>query len=406
MIQPQRLPRLLPPGVRDIFGAPARQFTTLRATLLRLLDCWGYHEVYPPTFEYFETVMRAFESDFAAEIYRVVDPDGHLLALRPDLTVPIARLVAVKLFDQPTPHRMSYVAPVFRFTRGNGSQSRQIWQGGWELIGDGSAMADAEVIALLIAAIEAAGLTEFQVNLGHMGFIRATLAETGLAPDQRETVLRAIDRKNRHVLLQTLDESTVTPAIRAVFAALPDLWGGVEVLDAALTLAPNDDARSAIERLREVYQLLQGYGVSERITLDLGEVRAMDYYTGVTFELFAKGSGYKVASGGRYDNLLARFGVDLPAVGAMIELEPLMNIYSDLNGAPTIPPPDTLYHYCTDPACLRDLYHRRRRGERIELDSHPRSEAELRAEAEHRGIGQVIAHPTAGRGSQDAEKDP
>jgi ATP phosphoribosyltransferase regulatory subunit len=390
MTQPQRLPRLLPQGVRDIFGAPARQLTTLRATLLCLLDGWGYHEVYPPTFEYFETVMRAFDSDFAAEIYRVVDPDGQLLALRPDLTVPIARLVAAKLFDQPTPHRMSYVAPVFRFTKSNGSQSRQIWQAGWELIGDGSAMADAEAIALLIAAIEAAGLTEFQVNLGHMGFIRATLAETDLSDDQRETVLRAIDRKNRHVLLQTLDESTVSAPIRAVFAALPDLWGGAEVLDTALTLAPTPAARSAIDRLREVYQLLQGYGVAERITLDLGEVRAMDYYTGVTFELFAKGSGYKVASGGRYDNLLARFGADLPAVGAMIELEPLMTIYNDLNGEPVLPPADALYHYCTDPACLRDLYHRRQRGERIELDSQPRSDSELQAEAARRGIGQVI----------------
>jgi ATP phosphoribosyltransferase regulatory subunit len=390
MTQPQRLPRLLPPGVRDIFGAPARQFTTLRATLLRLLDCWGYHEVYPPTFEYFETVMRAFDSDFAAEIYRVVDPDGHLLALRPDLTVPIARLVAAKLFDQPTPHRMSYVAPVFRFTKGNGSLSRQIWQGGWELIGDGSAMADAEVIALLIAAIESAGLTEFQVNLGHMGFIRATFAETRLNEVEREAVLRAIDRKNRHILLQTLDESKVSTPIREVFSALPDLWGGSEVLVRALTLAPNNHARSAIERLREVYELLQGYGVAERITLDLGEVRAMDYYTGVTFELFARGSGYKVASGGRYDNLLARFGTDLPAVGAMIELEPLMTIYNDLNGEPAVTPPDALYHYCTDPACLRDLYHRRQSGERIELDIQPRSEAELQAEAARRGIGRVI----------------
>lgn len=390
MTQLQRLPRLLPQGVRDIFGAPARQLTILRATLLRLMDGWGYHEVYPPTFEYFETVMRAFDSDFAAEIYRVVDPDGQLLALRPDLTVPIARLVAAKLFDQPTPHRMSYVAPVFRFTKGNGAQSRQIWQGGWELIGDGSAMADAEVIALLIAATEAAGLTEFQVNLGHMGFIRATLAETDLSDEQREAVLRAIDRKNRHVLLQTLDESTVAAPIRAVFAALPDLWGGEGVLDQALTLAPNAAAEGAIVRLREVYDLLKGYGVAERITLDLGEVRAMDYYTGVTFELFAKGSGYKVASGGRYDNLLARFGTDLPAVGAMIELEPLMTIYNDLHGPPTLLPADALHHYCTDPACLQALYRRRAAGERIELDSRHRSEGELQAEAARRGIGRVI----------------
>ncbi len=390
------LQRQLPPGVRDIFGAPARQLIQLSDTLRTLLDGWGYSEVLPPTFEYFDNVMRAFDADFAAEIYRFVDPDGHLLALRPDLTVPVARLVASKLYDQPMPQRISYVAPVFRFSEPNGSQSRQIWQAGWELIGIATPAADAEVIALLIAALEAAGLSAFQVNLGHMGFVRATLAGTTMDEATRGSVLRAVDRKNKQILSEELERAGVGGAARAVLTALPSLWGGEEVLEQALDLAPNAAACAAIHHLRAVRHLLDAYGLGERVTIDLGEVRGMDYYTGVTFELFAAGSGFPLASGGRYDELLARFGARLPAVGAMIELEHVMRVLNETHGAPTLPAPDALQQQCEHPACLRALLARRRTGGRVELDLRGRSAPELHAEAARRGIVEVIVCPTAG----------
>ncbi|MBA3533344.1 MAG: ATP phosphoribosyltransferase regulatory subunit [Ardenticatenales bacterium] len=386
---PRRL-RQLPSGVHDLFGAPAQQLIDLSTRLRALLARWAYHEVLPPTFEYFDTVMLAFDADFAAEVYRFVDPDGHLLALRPDLTVPVARLVATKLYDQPMPQRLSYVAPVFRFSEPNSHRSCQVWQAGWELIGVASPAADAEVVTLLVAALEEAGLQEFQVNLGHMGFVRATLADTTLNEDARTELLRAVDRKNRKILAQTLDESGVAGPARAVLEALPDLWGGEEVLEKALRLAPNLPAREAIEHLQQVYQLLQSYGIAERVTLDLGEVRGMDYYTGVIFELFAGGSGFSIASGGRYDTLLGRFGAGLPAIGAMIELERVQAVLHHLHGLPTLAPPDALQQQCDHAACLQALLERRRAGEHIELDLHQRPLPALRAEAEQRHIPRVI----------------
>lgn len=385
-----RLQRQLPPGVRDLFGAPARQLTRLSHSLLDLFECWGYTEVQPPTFEYFDNVMRAFDADFAAEIYRFVDPDGHMLALRPDLTVPIARLVATKLYDQPMPQRMCYVAPVFRFSEPNGHTARQVWQAGWELIGVGSPDADAEAIALLVWALEGLGLTDFQVNLGHMGFVQATLRETRMDEEALAEVLRAVDRKNRKTLEEALDAAGVQGAARAVLLALPELWGGEEALERALDLAPNAAAREAIGHLQAVRRLLDGYGVGERVTVDLGEVRGMDYYTGVTFEVFAAGTGFAIASGGRYDALLARFGADLPAVGAMIELERVMSVLAQVQGEPTLPPPDALQERCEHAACLGVLVARRRAGERIELDLLGQSVAALREEAARRGIGEVI----------------
>lgn len=383
--------RQLPPGVRDLFGGPARQLSRLSATLQDLFERWGYSEVRPPTFEYFDNVMRAFDEDFAPEIYRLVDPEGQLLALRPDLTVPVARLVATKLYDQPMPQRLSYVAPVFRFSEPNSLESREIWQGGWELIGVASPAADAEVIALLIAAMEVAGLTEFQVNLGHMGFVRATLADAHIADGVLAEVLRAIDRKNRKVLIEALDQARVDGPARAVLVALPDLWGHEEVLAQALALAPNPPASDALHHLQAVLHLLECYGVAERVTVDLGEVRGMDYYTGVTFELFARGSGDAIASGGRYDNLLHRFGADLPAVGAMMDLERVLRVHHRTHGTPAPTVPDALQQHCDHPACLRALRERRRTGKRVELDLLERPLADLHVEARQRGIAHVIA---------------
>ncbi len=386
---PRPLQRQLPPGVRDIFGTSARQLIQLGATLRRLLDGWAYNEVLPPTFEYFDNVMRAFDEDFSAEIYRVVDPDGHLLALRPDLTVPVARLVASKLYDQPMPQRLSYFAPVFRFSEQGGHRTRQVWQAGWELIGVGSPAADAEVISLLISALTEVGLEEFQVNLGHMGFVRATLADSGLGSEPRQAVLRAVDRKNKKLLTQTLDTVGVASPARAVLEALPELWGGKETLEQAGRLAPNEAAQQAIHHLRAVFHLLENYGLSQRVTVDLGEVRGMDYYTGVTFEVFAGGLGFPLASGGRYDDLLARYGADLPAVGAMIEVEQLMRVL----GVGTLDHsalPDALQQACEHPSCLQALLARRRAGERIELDLHRRTLQALHADAALRGIARVI----------------
>lgn len=387
---PRRLSRQLPPGVHDIFGGAAHQLRNLSSSLHHLFDCWGYTQVLPPTFEYFDNVMRAFDEEFAARIYRFIDPDGQLLALRPDLTVGVARLVATKLYDQPMPQRLSYVAPVFRFAEPNNYQPRQLWQGGWELIGVASPAADAEVIALMITALEEAGLEQFQLNLGHTGFVRATLNETKINEPLRAELLRAIDRKNRKVLWQTLQKAGIEGQARTLLGTLPELWGGQEVLQKALSLAPNRLAVEAIEYLQAVFELLEAYGVTERVTIDLGEVRGMDYYTGIIFEVFAAGSGFTIASGGRYDKLLARFGADLPAVGGMIKLEHVINILNQTYGSPTRPIPDALHQQCDDPRSMRTLLKRRRHGERIELDLKGRSLEELYAEAARRGIPEVI----------------
>lgn len=386
-----RVERLLPPGVKDIFGDPARHLTRLNQTLSACFERWGYEPIIPPTFEYFDNLMRGFDEAFSREMYRFVDPQGHLVALRPDLTVPIARIAATKLYDQPMPLRFCYTAPVFRYVEPRVGRQREFWQAGAELIGANTPEADAEIIALHVAALEASGLPTFQINLGHMGFLHGILAHLDELPPNMAAIRRAIDRKNRRVLSRELDRAGLTGPVRAALEELPTLWGGKEVLTRAARLAPNGLAGEAIERLGSVYDLLHAYGVAERITLDLGEVRGMNYYTGITFETFAPGSGYAIASGGRYDTLLARYGASLPAVGFAIQVEQVLFILEQEKALDSEPPADALMVFCGHPACLADLRARRAQGQRIVLDVTRRSPEEVAEEAVQRGIPAVLA---------------
>lgn len=381
--------KLLPPGVKDIFGTPARQLSALNQRLSALFTRWAYTPIIPPTFEYYDNIVRGFDEAFGDEIYRFVDPKGHLLALRPDLTVPIARIVATKLYDLPLPLRLQYVAPVFRYVEPRAGQQREFWQAGVELIGAESAAADAEVIALHVAALETAGLSRFQINLGHMGYLRAILAQLA-APPNLHLIRRAIDRKNRRILAEELKKAGLTGTTRAALEALPTLSGGPEVLDDARRLAPNGEAGAAIARLADVYARLDTYGVTDRVTLDLGEVRGMEYYTGITFETFAPGSGYAIAGGGRYDDLLSRYGASLPAVGFAIQVEHVLLILEQERANGDAAGVDALMAYCDHPACRTELQERRRRGERIELDVLDRDVDELRREARRRGIPALL----------------
>ncbi|HBY95273.1 MAG: ATP phosphoribosyltransferase regulatory subunit [Ardenticatenaceae bacterium] len=385
------LQRQLPPGVKDLFGSAARRLVRLSGALNALFARWGYAPVLPPIFEYYDNLVAGYGPEHAAELYRLVDPQGQLLALRPDLTVPIARIVATKLADAPLPLRFSYVAPVFRYVEPQAGRQREFWQAGAELIGAASADADAEMIALLVATLdEGLGLERFQINLGHMGFLRAILAETDVSPLEWALIQRAIDRKNRRSLEHELTAAGLDGPPADALLALPELWGGPQVLDRADHLTPNREAAHAIARLRAVYERLVAYGLGERITLDLGEVRGMDYYTGVTFETFAPGSGYAIASGGRYDDLLAQFGAERPAVGFAVQLERAMLVLEQEQGSEPVPPPDALAEACGHPECLAPIIQRRAQGQTIELDVLNHSPAELRAAAARRGIPEVL----------------
>jgi ATP phosphoribosyltransferase regulatory subunit len=315
----------LPEGVRDLLFADAAAWREMEAALRRTWTAWGYHEIVLPTFEYADTLATNVGATLDSEMYRFFDRHGRTLALRPDLTIPTARVVATRLYDQPMPLRVAYAGSVFRHEPPRAGRQHEFTQAGVELIGAAGSAADAEAIALAVAALRAVGLPGFRITVGHIGFFRGLLAALGL-PERAEQRLRsAVDRKSEAELEALLHATpNLPPIVRRAVLALPRLAGDASMLAEAEAYCLNTPMMAALADLVAVSKLLAAYGVAGAVAYDLAEVRDLDYYTGVTFEGFAPGIGFSLISGGRYDDLIGHFGPSFPAVGWALTLDRIL----------------------------------------------------------------------------------
>jgi ATP phosphoribosyltransferase regulatory subunit len=308
-----------PPGALDLTGDAVRRRRALQRGMMAVLDAGRFEELSPPTFEYEEVFRRAGGADVAEKLIRFVDLDGRILALRYDFTSSVARMAATTFADAPRPLRLCYSGTVYRQEPDRGGRARETLQVGAELLGQGDLAADVEIVRLTLALVQTAGLTDFQLNLGHAGVLAGGLA--ALDEGLRASVRGWIDRKDRGSLVRALQGRT--DDARGLLE-LPFVIGRRDVLDAALRSAP-DAARPGLEHLAALDRALTP---AERAHLvyDLGEVRGLDYYTGIHFELFVAGAGRAAGAGGRYDELMGRFGKSMPAVGVSLDLDALAEI--------------------------------------------------------------------------------
>jgi ATP phosphoribosyltransferase regulatory subunit len=359
--------------VADLFGEQAAAKTRFERLLQETFERWGYQRIIVPTFEYYDTLATNASPQMQQDMYRFFDREGHEMALRTDMTVPTARVVGTRLYDQPLPLRFYYAGNVFRYKEPQAGQLREFTQAGIELVGADTPEADAEVVAVAVAALKALRIERFQINLGEVAYLRAIVGEVGLANDGLHALEQAISRKNDLEIAQTLADLGIGGGVARAVRAIPHLCGDAAVLDEALSLATNEAAHEAIGRLRRVYELLALEGIAEHIILDLGEVRSMDYYTGVTFHGYVAGLGFHVCSGGRYDGLLAHFGPDMAAVGFALGVERAMLVApSNVNVAP-----DLLVAACDHGACRALAARARAQGLRVEMDVLRRDVEEL-----------------------------
>jgi len=381
-----QLVRQLPYGLADLFFEQAAAKTELERILQATFRQWGYGRIIPPTFQYYETLATQASPQLKEEIYRFFDREGHILALRPDMTVPTARLVGTKLYDQTLPLRFYYVGNVFRYEEPQAGRRREFTQAGIELIGAATPEADAEVVAVAIAALEAMDIGRFQINLGQVAFLAAILGDARLSQGDLGRLERAIERKNDVELQRMLEELGIAGNAACAIRAIPRLCGDQGVLREAQRLATNRAARLAVEHLGRVYHLLCTKGLAEHITLDLGEVRGMGYYTGITFHGYVAGLGSYICGGGRYDGLIAHFGADLPAVGFALGVERSMLVTRlDVDFAP-----DIVMQACEHQTCGALVAMARSRGLCVEVDVLGRRGKELVAYARGRGARQAI----------------
>ena len=307
----------IPPGASDLAGDAVRRRRRMQGPMLQALETAGYEEIIPPTFEYAEVFLRAGGPEIGDRLIRFLDLDGKLLALRYDFTASVARIAATKLGDRAAPLRLCYAGEVFRQDpeRDQG-RPREIFQIGAELLGDASLAADVEVLRLALDLTRRAGARDFQLNVGHVGALSPVLR--ALSDGDRTAVRRLIDRK---------DAAGLSRRVSGALAELPFILGRGEALDrAAASVAQAGpaaaEAQRAVEHLRAIDTALTA-DERRHVVYDFGEVRGLDYYTGVHFEVLVAGAGAAVGAGGRYDDLMARFGRPWPAVGCALDLDAL-----------------------------------------------------------------------------------
>jgi ATP phosphoribosyltransferase regulatory subunit len=311
-----------PPGTRDILPEEMRELRALEAALRAAFEQHGYGEVATPTIEYAE-VLRRGDERYANAAYRFFDERGDLLAMRSDMTIPIARLVSTRLQDAEPPFRLSYIANAYRAVNPQRGQMREFTQAGIELIGAPAPDGTAEVIEVLSAALDAAGLNRAVVGLGDADLYSQLLAEFGVAGEARDRILDRLAAHDLVGLELAVDEvEGLAAEARATLLALPAMRGGPEVLERATDLG-GEAVERASQRLRATHDALAARGVADRVRLDLGLLRDLGYYTGAILEVYDPALGHILGGGGRYDGLLARFGRELPAVGFALYVERL-----------------------------------------------------------------------------------
>lgn len=300
----------VPTGTRDVLPEEMAELREISANVLRVFSAAGYGEVATPALEY-ERTARIAEAESATAAYRVPDKDGQVLTLRYDSTVPIARLAATRYAEVDPPLRFCYLQHVYRPVEPKRGQSREFLQIGMELLGMPAPGGDAEAIELLCKVLQSAGLDDFSIAVGDVAFFREKLSEAGLDASQQGSVLDELQTRDLVGLRREIG-AAVEEGAASRLAEIAGSRGGRELIE-----------REGAERLVALDAQLAERGVADRVIYDLGLVRSLSYYTGTVLEVYAPSSGFALGGGGRYDDLVGRFGRDLAAFGFALNMERL-----------------------------------------------------------------------------------
>jgi len=326
LINPSSIEAPLPKGVTDFLPEKADKIAYIEGKISRVFDLWGFRRIITPLLEFQDVISLGMGEDLKAKTFRFDDRQtGRLLAIPPDITPQIARIVATRMHGYPLPHRISYNGRVLRHAEIQSGRSREVFQSGVELIGLSSPEADAEMVAMAVEVLQGLGFDNFKIDLGQVDFFRGIMLASGLAPAVQNLLQEAIAKKDSSAVREILEKEPVADAIKEEIAALPRLYGGREVLAVAERVAGNDRSKRALDNIAQVLEILDIYGVTDYLTIDLGEIRGLDYHTGVTFEGFVGGLGEAVCGGGRYDDLTAKYGFPAPATGFAFNILALLN---------------------------------------------------------------------------------
>lgn len=313
-----------PEGVRDIYGKEYANKQNIQRLFGEKLHRFGYQDIQTPTFEFFDVFSREIGTTPSKELYKFFDKEGNTLVLRPDFTPSIARCAAKYFMDETIPLRFCYAGNNFINTDNLQGKLKETTQMGAELIGDASPAADAEMIAMLVEALLNAGLTEFQVSVGQVDFFKGLCEQAGLDMETELELRSFISSRNEFGAQELLEHQPISDDVRDALLRVSSFFGSYEILEDALACAGNERSKKAIKRLKEIYGILQTYGVEQYVSFDLAMVSKYHYYTGVIFNAYTYQTGSAIAKGGRYDRLLEKFGKPSPATGFVVIIDDLV----------------------------------------------------------------------------------
>ena len=315
----------IPLGMKDTILEECRTKRMLQANIEKVFASYGYSEIITPSIEFYSTYQNAFNEINEQDMYQFFDQDGQILALRMDMTVPIARVCASKFSNSEPPFRFRYCSNVYKVRQMFAGKRGEVTDCGVELIGLDDT-SDLEVLSLALDTMETFGIQDYQLEIGNSDFFKKACEHVCLDASQQLVLADLIDRKSMVELREYLEPLALEPSQRAFFQALPLLGGDASCLQKAKELSFTEPLKKVVEKLQQLYNQLCRLGYEKHITFDLGKVPHLNYYTGIIFEGFVAGCGHSVLSGGRYDHLLETFGRDLPACGFSVKVDYLIDV--------------------------------------------------------------------------------
>ena len=334
--------KITPIGTKDLLIEECLADRTVSSLLGNVFSHRGFHEVLTPGIEFYDLFSESISGIPMEYMFKMSDSKGRLMVMRPDSTLPIARIASTRLKNTSRPIRLYYNQRVYRYNPGLTGRSNEVMQTGIELIGASGKRADLEVITTAVEALSKC-VPDFRIELGHAGFFKALAQKLPVSDNEREDIRLFIESKNYSALNSALDSLEQTQSVN-VIRKLPGLFGGVEVLDEAYKLCDDASALETLNYVREIYNDLSKLGLGEKIIIDLGLVQRNDYYSDIVFSGYVEGSGEPVLIGGRYDKLLDSFDDPSPAIGFGINVDALADVMLKRGNIPQMKTADVFVH--------------------------------------------------------------
>ena len=321
----KRYDLITPEGTTDLIFEECISLRKVQSDLSGLFNNMGYSEVITPGIEFFDVFNKPSSTMAQETLYKLCDTKGRLITMRPDSTIPIARMVATRLRDFSLPLRLYYNQSIFSISPSLTGRKNEFVQAGIELIGSSSKKADIEVLSIALKALSDFDTENFRLEIGDIGYFTELVSNLDVDSTVREEIRRLIEVKNYTALNDLLDSignNEITKALKQ----LPRLFGGEEVFEKASKLFSDEKINKILFDLKNIYNELNLGGFAGKITVDFGIVNRTNYYTGLVFRGYIRGYGDSVLSGGRYDKLMAEFGADIPAIGFGINVDAISSI--------------------------------------------------------------------------------